>query len=292
MSAALENHNNDGGAPSGAEAETVIRISGLVTRFGRQLVHDGVDLEVRRGEVMAMVGGSGSGKSVLLRTAVGLLRPAEGSIEVLGVPLDRAGRSGWRELERRWGVLFQSGALFSSLTVVENVELPLKEHTDMPAPLRREIALLKLGLVGLPQDSAGKYPAEISGGMRKRAGLARALVHDPELLFLDEPTAGLDPVGAAAFDTLVRDLQRNLGLSVLMVTHDLDTLVAVADRIAVLVDKRVKVGTMDRLAADQHPWIQDYFNGPRGRAARHDAEGQAESKAGPHTNAVDGEGTE
>jgi phospholipid/cholesterol/gamma-HCH transport system ATP-binding protein len=255
-------------AGEGDSGEAVIRISGLVTRFGRQVVHDGVDLEVRRGEVMALVGGSGSGKSVLLRTAVGLMRPAAGSVEVLGVSLDRVSRGDWRELERRWGVLFQSGALFSSLTVVENVELPLKEHTDLSAALRREIALLKLGLVGLPRDSAGKYPAALSGGMRKRAGLARALVHDPELLFLDEPTAGLDPVGAAAFDSLVRELQRNLGLSVLMVTHDQDSLVAVADRIAVLVDKRVKVGTMERLATDPHPWIQDYFNGPRGRAAR------------------------
>jgi phospholipid/cholesterol/gamma-HCH transport system ATP-binding protein len=263
--------------PAGAEKdEPVIRISGLVTRFGRQVVHDGVDLEVRRGEVMALVGGSGSGKSVMLRTAVGLLRPAEGEIEVLGVRLDRVGRSGWRALERRWGVLFQSGALFSSLTVAENVELPLREHTDLPAALRRDIALLKLGLVGLPGNSAGKYPSEISGGMRKRAGLARALVLDPEVLFLDEPTAGLDPVSAAAFDGLVRELQRNLGLSVLMVTHDVDSLVAVADRIAVLVDKRVKVGTMDKLAADPHPWIQDYFHGPRGRAAReHGSEGGA-----------------
>jgi phospholipid/cholesterol/gamma-HCH transport system ATP-binding protein len=252
---------------SGATSEPIIAIHGLVNRFGRQIVHDGLDLEVRRGEVIGVVGGSGTGKSVLLRTIVGLNRPAAGRITVLGEEVTRLGAAEWRRMQTRWGVLFQGGALFSSLTVAENIQVPLKEHTDLPRSVIDEITALKIRLVGLPADAAGKRPAEISGGMRKRAGLARSLALDPELLFLDEPTAGLDPIGAAAFDQLIGDLQKSLGLTVFMVTHDLDSLNAICDRIAVLVDRKVKVGTMAELLRDQHPWIKEYFHGPRARAA-------------------------
>lgn len=249
------------------EGETVIRITGLVTRFGRQTVHDGVDLAVRRGEILGIVGGSGTGKSVLMRCIIGLIRPAAGTVEVFGQDIRKLDDADWRALRRRWGVLFQDGALFSSLTVGQNVEAPLKEHSKLPPDLRREIADLKISLVGLPPEAVNKYPAELSGGMRKRAGLARALALDPEILFLDEPTAGLDPIGAAAFDELIGRLQRSLGLTVVMVTHDLDSLYAICERIAVLIDKRVKVGTIESLMREENPWIQDYFKGPRGRAA-------------------------
>ena len=240
---------------------------GLVTRLGGRLLHDHLDLEVRRGEVLGVVGGSGSGKSVLLRTIVGLMRPAAGTIEVFDEPVGALDPERLDRLERRWGVLFQDGALFSSLTVAQNVAVPLVEQLKLEAPLLDEIVRLKLALVGLAADAATKYPAELSGGMRKRAGLARALALDPQLLFLDEPTAGLDPIGAAGFDTLIHDLQASLGLTVFMVTHDLDSLVAICDRIAVLVDKRLRIGTMAELLRDPHPWIQAYFGGPRGRAA-------------------------
>jgi phospholipid/cholesterol/gamma-HCH transport system ATP-binding protein len=249
--------------------EPVISIRGLVNRFGEQVVHDGLDLDVYRGEVLGVVGGSGTGKSVLLRTIVGLNRPAAGRIKVLGQDTQQLDDEAWRRLESRWGVLFQSGALFSSLTVAENVQLPLKEHAHLPPRLIDELTALKIAMVGLPADAGGKYPSQLSGGMKKRAGLARALALDPELLFLDEPTAGLDPIGAAAFDELIRSLQQSLGLTVFMVTHDLDSLSAICDRIAVLVDKRVKVDTMENLLKDDHPWIRAYFHGPRGRAARH-----------------------
>jgi phospholipid/cholesterol/gamma-HCH transport system ATP-binding protein len=257
-------------------SETVIRIRGLVNRFGEQVVHDGLNLEVRRGEVLGVVGGSGSGKSVLLRTIVGLNHPAAGEIEVLGQNTRGLSDAAWRGLESRWGVLFQSGALFSSLTVADNIEVPLKEHAHISLHMRAELTALKIAMVGLPPDSAGKFPSQISGGMKKRAGLARALALDPELLFLDEPTAGLDPISAAGFDELIRSLQQSLGLTVFMVTHDLDSLTAICDRIAVLVDKKIKVDTMENLLGDPHPWVQAYFHGPRGRAARHvDAAGQA-----------------
>jgi phospholipid/cholesterol/gamma-HCH transport system ATP-binding protein len=246
-----------------------ISIRGLVTRFGAQVVHDGLDLDVMRGEVLGVVGGSGSGKSVLLRTVVGLNRPAAGRIEVLGQDTQGLDDAAWRRLESRWGVLFQSGALFSSLTVADNVMVPLKEHAHLSSRMRAELAALKIAMVGLPPDAGGKFPSQLSGGMKKRAGLARALALDPELLFLDEPTAGLDPIGAAAFDELIRSLQQSLGLTVFLVTHDLDSLSAICDRIAVLVDKRIKVDTMESLLGDPHPWIRAYFHGPRGRAARH-----------------------
>jgi phospholipid/cholesterol/gamma-HCH transport system ATP-binding protein len=254
-------------------AAPVISIRGLVTRFGKQTIHDGLDLDVRRGEVLGVVGGSGTGKSVLLRTIVGLNRPVAGRIQVLGEDTQGLSDADWRRLESRWGVLFQSGALFSSLTVAENVRVPFKEHSHLPAHLISELTALKIAMVGLPPDAGDKYPAQLSGGMKKRAGLARALALDPELLFLDEPTAGLDPIGAGAFDELIRSLQRSLGLTVFLVTHDLDSLAAICDRIAVLVDKKIKVDTMERLLDDPHPWIREYFHGPRGRAARH-AEGE------------------
>jgi phospholipid/cholesterol/gamma-HCH transport system ATP-binding protein len=245
----------------------VIRVQGLVNRFGRQTVHDGLDLEVRRGEVLGVVGGSGTGKSVLLRTIVGLNRPAAGRIEVLGQEPLRLEGARKRALEEHWGVLFQDGALFSSLTVAQNVAVPLKEHSRLPPALVAEVSLVKVAQAGLPADAAGKLPNQLSGGMRKRAGLARALALDPEILFLDEPTSGLDPIAAGAFDQLVRELQQSLNLTVFMVTHDLDSLVAICDRIAVLVDKRVLVGTLDELLRNNHPWVRSYFHGPRGRAA-------------------------
>lgn len=245
----------------------VIRVRGLKTRFGQQVVHDGVDLEVNKGEVIGLVGGSGTGKSVLLREIVGLMVPSAGRIEVLGKDTENLSESERLSLQARWGMLFQDGALFSSLTVLENIKVPLKEHTRLPPDLIEEIARVKVAMVGLPPDAGAKYPSQLSGGMRKRAGLARALAMDPEILFLDEPTAGLDPIGASAFDDLIGSLQKSLGLTVFMVTHDLDSLYAICDRIAVLVDKKLVIGTIDELLRQEHPWIRDYFHGPRGRAA-------------------------
>jgi len=246
----------------------VIRVKGLVNRFGEQTIHDGVDLEVEHGEVIGIVGGSGTGKSVLLRTIVGLNHPAEGSIEVLGHDMLHADDDERRQVEQRWGVLFQDGALFSSLTVAQNIEVPIKEHCPMPLRLMDEIAACKVGLVRLPESAADKFPSQLSGGMRKRAGLARALALDPEILFLDEPTAGLDPIAAADFDQLIRDLKMSLGLTVFLVTHDLDSLFAICDRVAVLVDKKIRVDTLEAHLHDDHPWIHAYFHGPRGRAAQ------------------------
>ena len=246
----------------------VIQVHGLRTAFGFDVVHDGLEFDVRRGEIMGLVGASGAGKSVLLRSIVGLIRPMAGTVEVLGEDVWQSGRDVWDRLRTRWGVLFQDGALFSSLTVAENIQVPLKEHLRLDPLLMDEIAAVKIHMVGLPPDSAPKYPGELSGGMRKRAGLARALALDPEILLLDEPTAGLDPIGAESFDSLIRDLQRALGLSVLLATHDLDTLAAVCDRVAALVDKHAIVGTMASLRAHPHAWLQAYFSGPRGRAVR------------------------
>lgn len=249
------------------EDDIVIRVRGLRTQFGTQVVHDGLDLDVYRGEVLGVVGGSGTGKSVLLRAIVGLVRPAAGRIELFGVDPASLSPSELPALRVRYGVLFQDGALFSSLTVVENIQVAMREYLDLPQQLMNQLAALKVAMVGLPADAGAKFPAELSGGMRKRAGLARALALDPEILFLDEPTAGLDPIGAAAFDQLIRDLQQSLGLTVFMVTHDLDSLAAICDRIAVLVDKRVKTGTMADHLRDDHPWIRAYFHGPRARVA-------------------------
>lgn len=246
--------------------ELVIRVQGLRTQFGSQAIHDGLDLDVPKGEVLGVVGGSGTGKSVLLRTIVGLITPRKGRIEVLGIDWQRADPVARRTLQSRYGVLFQDGALFSSLTVAENIQVPMREHLDMPKHLMDELAALKVAMVGLPSEAGSKYPSELSGGMRKRAGLARALSLDPEILFLDEPTAGLDPIGAAAFDNLIGELQKSLGLTVFMVTHDLDSLAAICDRIAVLVEKKIRLGTMAEHMKDDHPWIHDYFHGPRARA--------------------------
>jgi phospholipid/cholesterol/gamma-HCH transport system ATP-binding protein len=254
-------------AGNGAATPPIIRIRGLTTRIGNRAIHRNLDLDVQRGEVLGVVGGSGTGKSVLLRVVVGLIPPHKGTVEVFGQDISKLDSDAMRRLEARWGVLFQDGALFSSLTVTQNIQVPLKEHLKLPQHLMDEIAAMKVALVGLPPDTGAKYPAELSGGMRKRASLARALALDPELLFLDEPTAGLDPIGAAAFDALIRDLQKSLGLTVFLVTHDLDTLMTICDRIAVLVDKRIKIGTMTELLHDTHPWIHAYFHGPRGRAA-------------------------
>ena len=251
------------------DGEFPIVIKSLKNSFGSQVVHEGLDLKVRRGEVLGVVGGSGTGKSVLMRSIIGLQVPDEGSIEVFGHEIIGADPEDGIGLRSRWGVLFQGGALFSTLTVGENVEVPLKQfYPELLPELMHEIARYKVVLSGLPADTASKYPSELSGGMKKRAGLARALALDPELLFLDEPTAGLDPIGAAAFDELTKSLQRTMGLTVFLITHDLDSLYAICDRVAVLADKKViAVGTIDELIALDHPWIEEYFKGPRGRAA-------------------------
>ena len=247
----------------------VIRVRGLKNSFGDQVVHDGIDLDVERGEILGVVGGSGTGKSVLMRSIIGLQTPDAGEIEVFGEPIVGRDDAETVEIRKRWGVLFQGGALFSTLTVAENVQVPLKEfYPDLSQQLLDEISAYKVVMTGLPADAGPKFPAELSGGMRKRAGIARALALDPELLFLDEPTAGLDPIGAAHFDELTKSLRDTLGLTVFLITHDLDTLYAICDRVAVLADKKViAVGTIPELLALDHPWIQEYFNGPRGRMA-------------------------
>jgi len=253
----------------GERDDIAIRVRGLRNSFGEQVVHEGLDLDVRRGEILGVVGGSGTGKSVLMRAIIGLKQPDEGEITVFGESMIDRSDEEMLPLRRRWGVLFQGGALFSTLTVTENIEVPLREfYPQLSHELRDEIAAYKIRMTGLPADAGPKFPAELSGGMKKRAGLARALAIDPDLLFLDEPTAGLDPIGAASFDERTRQLQQTLGLTVFLITHDLDTLHAICDRVAVLADKRViAVGTIDELLATEHPWIQEYFNGPRGRAA-------------------------
>jgi len=252
---------------AGKKDDVAIRIRGLVNGFGGGIIHDHIDLDVKRGEVLGVVGGSGTGKSVLLRSIVGLNHPLSGSIKVFGQETVGMQPEEMRGLQVRWGVLFQEGALFSSQTVAQNIQVPMRRWTHMSQSLMDELAAMKLSLVGLPEDAARKFPSELSGGMKKRAGLARALALDPELVFLDEPTAGLDPISAAQFDQLVRDLQKSLGLTVFMVTHDIDTLRATTDRIAVLVNKKIKVGTVKTLVNDTDPWIHEYFSGPRGHAA-------------------------
>ncbi|WP_372739700.1 ABC transporter ATP-binding protein [Neptunomonas sp.] len=245
---------------------TVICVSELVTMFGQSVIHDGVNLSVQRGEIYGLLGGSGSGKSTLLKEMIMLLRPASGEIRVLDNDLSTLSVDEVAQLRRRWGVLFQGGALYSSLTVEENIGIGLKEYTDLPVTLIREIVRIKIEMVGLPATAACLYPAELSGGMIKRAALARALSMDPELLFLDEPTSGLDPVGAEAFDKLILELRDILGLTIVMVTHDLDSIWTVVDRLAVLGEKKVVAeGSLTDVLANQHPIVGQFFKGARGR---------------------------
>jgi len=245
-----------------------IEVIGLVSAFGDRVIHDHLNLTVNAGEVLGVVGGSGAGKSVLLNTIIGLKSPEGGVIKVFGRDINRSTDAEMSLIERRWGVLFQNGALFSNLTVRENVAAPFFEHTDLSKADIYELADLKIGLTGLPPHAGDLKPAELSGGMRKRAALARALALDPDLLFLDEPTSGLDPISAGAFDELIDDLSESLGLTVFMITHDLDSLYAICDRVAVIADKTVVAsGAIAQLKLSPHPWIQEYFNGPRGRAA-------------------------
>lgn len=244
----------------------VIRVRDLVVGFGRQIVLDHLSLDVHRGEILGFVGASGGGKSVLMRTIIGLLPKRQGTIEVLGVNFDTAAIAEQRAVERRWGILFQQGALFSSLTVLQNLQFPMREYLDLSDRLMREVAIAKLEMVGLSADDGGKFPSELSGGMTKRVSLARALALDPDIVFLDEPTSGLDPISAGEFDALIRTMQRTLGLTVFMVTHDLDSLHAVCDRIAVLADGKVVVaGPISAMHASDHPWVKAYFRGKRAR---------------------------
>ncbi len=250
------------------DADVIIRVRGLENGFSGQSVHEKLDLDVRRGEILGVVGGSGTGKSVLMRSIIGLQKPAAGSVEIFGADAMHLDAAAAKDLRRQWGVLFQEGALFSSLTVAENIQVPMREFLDLPPGLMDELAGFKVSMVGLPPEAGPKFPSELSGGMKKRAGLARALSLDPLLLFLDEPTAGLDPISAAAFDDLIKVLKQTLGLTVFLITHDLDTLHAICDRVAVLADKRVlAVGTIPQLLEFDHPWVREYFAGPRGRAA-------------------------
>jgi phospholipid/cholesterol/gamma-HCH transport system ATP-binding protein len=258
-----------------AAHDVVISVRDIVNRFGAQTVHDGISFDVRAGEVFGIVGGSGSGKSVLLKTMLGLRQPDAGAVELEGRDITRLSDRELRDVKRRYGVTFQHGALFTSLTVRENVILPVVEALQLEEATLRSLAELRLRMVGLPVATGDKYPAQLSGGMVKRAALARALALDPVLLFLDEPTAGLDPIAAAAFDELVLYLRRTLGLTVVMVTHDLDTLARTCDRVAVLVEAKVIVDTLEGIVRNEHPWIREYFHGARGRLVDMEASGGA-----------------
>ncbi len=250
-------------------SDAVIEVRGIVNRFGAQVVHDGLDMDVQEGEVFGIVGGSGSGKSVLLRTILGLQRPAAGTVKIHGRDITTLSTEQMREVKRGYGVTFQHGALFTSLNVRQNVQLPMAEFFKLEDETLDGLADMKLVMVGLGAEAGEKFPAQLSGGMIKRAALARALALDPKLLFLDEPTAGLDPIAAAAFDELLIDLQRNLELTVVMVTHDLDTIFRTCNRVGVIVDRRMIVDTVDGIVSNQHPWIREYFHGPRARSAAH-----------------------
>ncbi len=274
------------------EREVVIRVSGLRNSFGEQIVHENLNFEVRRGEILGVVGGSGTGKSVLMRSIIGLQTPDEGEIEVLGQSMIDRDEGDLQDLRKRWGILFQGAALFSTLTVAENVEVPLREfYPRLSEKLLDEIAAYKIVMSGLSAEAGPKFPAELSGGMIKRAALARALALDPDIVFLDEPTAGLDPIGAAAFDQLILELRDRLDLTVLLITHDLDTLYAICDRVAVIADREIiAIGTIPELLALDHEWIQEYFRGPRGRAAEEATEADAEAKAEAEAEAKGAEG--
>jgi phospholipid/cholesterol/gamma-HCH transport system ATP-binding protein len=252
----------------GPELNPVIRVRGLKNRFGSQVVHEDLDMEVHPDEIFGVVGGSGAGKSVLLRTILGLRRADGGTVEMYGEDMQNLSRSQRTALVRNYGVTFQNGALISSLTVAENIHLPLREYFSLSEAMLNDLAQLNLALVGLPPDTADKYPAQLSGGMVKRAALARALSLEPKLLFLDEPTSGLDPISAAAFDELLLYLHSRLKLTVVMVTHDLDTLFRTCTRVGVIVDRRMISDTLDGMLANPHPWIQEYFHGPRARGAQ------------------------
>jgi len=245
--------------------EPIVEVEALVNRFGSQIVHDGLDMTVLRGEVFGIVGGSGSGKSVLLRSILGLQRPQAGEVKLMGRPLRDLGVDELKQIKAGYGVTFQQGALFSALTVLQNVQLPMLEHLSLSPHALEELALLKVRLVGLPDEAARKYPAQLSGGMIKRAALARALALDPMLLMLDEPTAGLDPISAAAFDELLMDLREQLGLTVIMITHDLDTIFRTCNRVGVIIDRKMTSDTLAGITANPHPWIQAYFHGERAK---------------------------
>jgi phospholipid/cholesterol/gamma-HCH transport system ATP-binding protein len=249
-----------------ADTDPIIQVRGLTVSFGGPTVLENLDVDVHRGEILAIVGASGTGKSVLTRSILGLVKPQAGEIRAFGQTVGDSGPT--VEMERRWGVLFQFGALFSALTVGQNVAVPMKEYLDLPDRLRHHLARLKIELVGLTAEDGEKFPSELSGGMIKRAALARAISLDPEILFLDEPTAGLDPISASAFDELISELRNTLGLTVVMVTHDLDTLNAIVDRIAVIGEKKVLVsGDLDAMRRCDHPWVKSYFSGGRARSA-------------------------
>ena len=262
----------------------VIEVRGLVNRFGSQLIHDGLDMEVREDEVFGIVGGSGSGKSVLLRSILGLQHPEAGTVRIEGHDITRMTEAQLRPIKARYGVAFQSGALYSGLTVLQNVQLPMMEYFELESAVRDKLALLKILLVGLPADAAGKYPAELSGGMVKRAAIARALALDPALLFLDEPTSGLDPVSATAFDDLVLFLQKELKLTIVMITHDLDSIFRTCNRVGVIVNRRMESDTVERILDHPNPWIQEYFHGERARGARSAARaaGSGDGAEGAH----------
>jgi phospholipid/cholesterol/gamma-HCH transport system ATP-binding protein len=241
----------------------ILEVQGIVNRFGRQVVHDGLDMSVHEGEIFGVVGGSGSGKSVLLRTILGLRRPNAGSVSIEGRDITELSEPQLRATKAHYGVTFQQGALFSSLTVLENIQLPMLEHLRLPRAALDGIAMIKLRMAGLPADAAAKYPAQLSGGMIKRAALARALALDPKLLFLDEPTSGLDPISAAAFDELLAYLQRELKLTVVMITHDLDSIFRICNRVGVIVDKKMITDSLEKIVDNPHPWIKSYFHGER-----------------------------
>jgi phospholipid/cholesterol/gamma-HCH transport system ATP-binding protein len=250
-----------------ADQDLIIKVRNLVVAFGDKTILDRLSLDVRRGEILGFVGGSGTGKSVLTRAILGLVEKQGGTISVFGTDLDSVSEAGKRALEKRWGVMFQHGALFSSLTVAQNIQVPMREYLDLSPTMMNDLAALKIEMVGLRPDAGDKFPSQLSGGMIKRAALARALALDPEVVFLDEPTSGLDPIGAADFDDLIRTLQQTLGLTVFMVTHDLDSLASSCDRIAALADKKVvAVGELKDMLSSTHPWVKSYFRGKRALA--------------------------